>query len=509
MLMNKIKMGKYLRKLRLDKKLSQSELCEEFAKKFLEVSINAVSSWENGKTIPDIDKLNFLAEFYGVAIDDILDGEHYEITDFNEIYHMHQNEWFSIAEFESKRPKRDFYKEITEEGTTIRTKFKKHIFDYINGSISRYDASELLFFLKNNYVLADQLDIFSYLSFLRSLKTKKMSNEEKWWEAQRYIIPIMLMQLTFSNIADELYKLDVNQERMNYSEPWEKDVLLAMIQSVDPVYYDPTEHSSKNLDDYEKKNGKPFNKERIIKDTIKYLVSNGAVLNENFFGYYKEVKTEYRAIDVYEEKYNKFKKPLVVYISDNEKNKKKYYVENTLRNRLLINCEHHIVEPLQNLGFTIDEIVDLIANNEDLPEKIYVKAAIKKNLDVNRDMDHIKGDLFLNADIIALKMFWKSTREKVIPEINLDNDLANLEKELKKGNNIIIETSYEWVGGDSWQDRSKYVNQVRPSLSFKEFNKGRHLDRTKEMMNEIDNLSIKEIREKYFKIGGSCDDSKR
>ena len=499
-------MGKYLRKLRLDKKLSQSELCDEFAKNYFEVSVNAISSWEKGKTIPDIDKLNFLSDFYGVTIDDILDGEHYEETDFNQIYHMHQEDYFRIAEIGSKRPKWDIYEKITKEGTIIRAKFKKHIFAYIDGTISRHDTNELLFFLKNDYVFNDNVSVINYLSFLRSLKNKKISNEEKWWEVQRYICPITFMQLTFSNISDEAYKLDVNQERMNYSELWEKDMLLAMIQSVDPVYYDPTKYSSKNIDSYEEKNGKPFNKEEIIKDTIKFLINNGAVLNKNFFGHYKEIRTEFRTIDLFEEKYNQFKKPLVVYISGDGKNNKRYYVENTLRNRLLINHEYQIVKPLKNLGYSIEEIADLIANNEDLPEKIYIKAALMNNIDVNRDMAHIIGDLFSNMDINCLKYSWKEVRAKAIPEKNLDAILADLKNKLEKGNNIITETSYEWVGGSSWHDRLKYVYQIRPSLSFKEFNKGRLVNKTKQLMDEIDELSIKEIREKYFMIGGSCND---
>ena len=60
--MNKVKMGLFLKKLRDDKKLSQADLAAEFSNAFFEVSTNAISSWEKGKSIPDIDKLNFLAD---------------------------------------------------------------------------------------------------------------------------------------------------------------------------------------------------------------------------------------------------------------------------------------------------------------------------------------------------------------------------------------------------------------------------------------------------------------
>ena len=43
--MNKIKMGEFLKELRTKKGLSQPDLAREFAKDFLDVSTNAISSW--------------------------------------------------------------------------------------------------------------------------------------------------------------------------------------------------------------------------------------------------------------------------------------------------------------------------------------------------------------------------------------------------------------------------------------------------------------------------------
>ena len=87
-------MGQFLTLLRKKNNLSQSELAEAFEKENLIVSVNAISSWETGKTIPDIDKLNFLADFYGISVDDILEGEIYKKEDFEQFYHMHQQDYF-------------------------------------------------------------------------------------------------------------------------------------------------------------------------------------------------------------------------------------------------------------------------------------------------------------------------------------------------------------------------------------------------------------------------------
>lgn len=64
--------GKYLLKLRQNKGLTQRLLAEK-----LGVTYQAVSRWEQGLSIPDIDTLVLLADFYCVAVDDILQREGY------------------------------------------------------------------------------------------------------------------------------------------------------------------------------------------------------------------------------------------------------------------------------------------------------------------------------------------------------------------------------------------------------------------------------------------------
>ena len=68
--MNQQKIGVLLKELRKEKNLTQAELAEK-----LGVSNRSISRWENGMTMPDFDLLIELADFYGVDIREILDGE--------------------------------------------------------------------------------------------------------------------------------------------------------------------------------------------------------------------------------------------------------------------------------------------------------------------------------------------------------------------------------------------------------------------------------------------------
>lgn len=55
-----------LAELRKKKGLSQMELAEA-----LHVSRQSVSLWENGSTTPAVDRLQLLAEFYGITMDEL------------------------------------------------------------------------------------------------------------------------------------------------------------------------------------------------------------------------------------------------------------------------------------------------------------------------------------------------------------------------------------------------------------------------------------------------------
>ncbi|MDY0064395.1 MAG: helix-turn-helix transcriptional regulator [Bacilli bacterium] len=68
--MNMERISEFLKTLRKNRGLTQSELAEK-----LNVSNKTVSKWENGMGIPEMSSLLMLADFYHVSVDDILRGE--------------------------------------------------------------------------------------------------------------------------------------------------------------------------------------------------------------------------------------------------------------------------------------------------------------------------------------------------------------------------------------------------------------------------------------------------
>ena len=68
--MNQLKIGKFLKQLRMEKNLTQEQLAET-----LNVSRRTVSRWETGFNLPDLDILVIMSDFYQVDLRELLDGE--------------------------------------------------------------------------------------------------------------------------------------------------------------------------------------------------------------------------------------------------------------------------------------------------------------------------------------------------------------------------------------------------------------------------------------------------
>ena len=76
---NAVDIGKYLAELRKYYRITQDELAGRMG-----VTRQAVSKWETGTAIPDIEILMNLSEIYGISINDILKAD---LTKINFVQH--------------------------------------------------------------------------------------------------------------------------------------------------------------------------------------------------------------------------------------------------------------------------------------------------------------------------------------------------------------------------------------------------------------------------------------
>ena len=68
--MNQEKIGKFILKLRKEKKMTQKELADK-----LNVTDRAVSHWENGRRLPDVTLYKPICEMFDITVNELLSGE--------------------------------------------------------------------------------------------------------------------------------------------------------------------------------------------------------------------------------------------------------------------------------------------------------------------------------------------------------------------------------------------------------------------------------------------------
>ncbi len=97
--MNQIKIGKFIKERREEKKLTQVELAEK-----LGVSNRTISKWENGNHLPDYSMLEDICDTLDVSINELLSGE--KLTKENYQKHLEKNIVDTINYNNKKRNKR-------------------------------------------------------------------------------------------------------------------------------------------------------------------------------------------------------------------------------------------------------------------------------------------------------------------------------------------------------------------------------------------------------------------
>lgn len=141
-IMNAVDIGKYLYELRKYYKITQDELANRIG-----VTRQAVSKWETGNTIPDIEILLRLSEIYGIAINDILKADLTKIKFQKEI----------VFPEEDKKTKKIFVIGCGRWGTFIAWYLNKIGHNvYLYGREQSANMKELIRTRKNKYLSLDE-----------------------------------------------------------------------------------------------------------------------------------------------------------------------------------------------------------------------------------------------------------------------------------------------------------------------------------------------------------------
>ena len=142
--MDKIKIGNFLKELREDRGLTQIQLSQKLVEDG-GYSDALISKWERGQTLPNIDDLKRLANYFGVSVDEILNGTRNKEEDFEEKYFIYNNEW--MASYDSD----DLYDIRESQELLIETRFKELLEKMVGDGLTFSEDKEFDFIVTHFY----------------------------------------------------------------------------------------------------------------------------------------------------------------------------------------------------------------------------------------------------------------------------------------------------------------------------------------------------------------------
>lgn len=443
--MDKVKIGKFLKQLREEKKLSQVNMSMALVGGYSDA---AISKWETGNAVPNIQDLNNLAKYFGVTIDEILNGERNTSKKFEEIFFICDSNW--AAHYDADK----IYDIQKAQELLIEKRFKELLKMMVEDGLSASDDAEFDFLANSFYqiflpaveckddeeyrssscekcvwcsdltagyyhdVLPGGLADIKFEIYRQSALMHNLTVDEKFWEAnKKFVFP------KHQNIWDDINHViedaeDKVRTRILQLEDYEKDILLAVLQTRNVI------NTYAKTGAYERIYHRKYDGEGLTKHAIKLLIECGAKLNKKLFGYWNIINYPHDIVNELTILHKKYKSPLLVPVCEN--GRYTYFtVENTLNNRAKLGIKYE------------DESFD-------------------------------------------------------------ESDYLPLEKRLYGGEKDVIKIYKSWVYGDSEESAYNYAKLQISKMSLVDYRRARDDGKTNELLAELDNLSLKGIREKYF-----------
>lgn len=498
--MNKTKISKYLKELREKNGLSRTE-----AASHLGTIYKSILDWESG-VMPSNDSLLELAKLYKVTVDDILECDG-QISN-EELYEKYPI--FKPLNYRIEVDKKvDLYTPYQNSLIIVNNRLKELILLFKKRVLSRNEDYELRFLFNNMcgfseyyYEHYDNEHKDKYLSFVEMLNDCKRvckSVPEYYYEVLKYIdIPKYGFSVPYPEYGIP-GKDQLKDQQFKTLDDWQKDFYLALVQNSD-VVFNPNRTPS-CLKDYEERYGEQFDKEIVVKRLIRYFIENGAALNPWLFTYVKKQREEHDVLFTLEQFYLDYQKPIFIHFynpnDDTDREYKYAHVANNDYTRFLDSFEAYRLPIYAPDTIGPKETLDLLtnANEEEIVELLYLK---NKRYRSEENVEY----RFKKSDVdYSLQLFYK-IRERFLKD--REKDLANikliesLEKKLKNGETVYYEYITEDISKKANFNHYSLMIRWKNQLSYSQFMKKRDHKKTKELLNELDNLSVEEIRNKYF-----------
>lgn len=509
--MNKKIIGEHLRKLRTDKGYSQRKLCEILYERYgLYITPKSIIDWEKGKNTPLMENLPLLADLYEVSINEIISGEKpitleqlkdkYPCLDTKRLDGVSGDAYFDSCFEIRRRIKTLACKYI--RGELTQNEDIEFSFIYRRGLDSR--KFELSTHAKDTYHIDDKCPYEKFLMVLsKSLKHyTNPTDKEIVWELQKLILGTQMRPSGYfcCNVAPEIG--DEDDKGYSECELWTLDAILARFQNKTFVQEDIFNNRNAS-EDYLKRYGENYTPEQVDKDIIKYLIKKGARLNSYFFVKTLIKKRRLSIVDTLDDIYQDYLKPTVVNIENNGKTQL-FSIKSTRKNFFLMSEEFHVLSTVLNhfhsddapIVYTPDMIYRLICEHDEMDETIIGILADVYELDKNRPYETLKEEVLSYNPLFGI--YFKKYKEKEREYLKAISTFDELKKKLDSGELTYIEVTTQDFGPTREKEYETTIERYKSKLSYSEFLSYRDEKKSKKLLEEIDSLSIQEIRDKYF-----------
>lgn len=196
--MNQECIGKYIAKLRKEKKITQEELAEK-----LGVSSKSISRWETGRNMPDLSLITSLCKELGTTINELLSGEKLNDEEYQEKLEENIIKTIDFTDKKLKKTRRIFYSIIIIIVLLIITLITLFCID-----VNRMRNNEPVFFNTWGFKYAPAIDFHDeeIAIAIENYLLEKSENEPKRHENEKSFVSIR-PYLTEEKNNYKLYKV--------------------------------------------------------------------------------------------------------------------------------------------------------------------------------------------------------------------------------------------------------------------------------------------------------------
>lgn len=277
-----------------------------------------------------------------------------------------------------------------------------------------------------------------------------------------------------------------------------------MFQNLEGYDRTPDKWGAEYLKRYEEENGE-YNHENIIKDEMRYLIKHGACYNKWFLNCYQKKIEKKRIIDRLEELYNLCLKPIEISVQNQEENKwETIKIENTIKNRFINNYYFLISNFLKYKMDTDPSYSDLqqtfeyFISHDEIDDNTRMIIAQSEHINTNREKKYWMADY--KQCLGYMEIFYTEFKNKEKEIEDGLKEIKNLEELLKSGEKEYSYELLEMLGGTDEKSIREWIVYWKSKLDYSEYLRTREEKKTKELLLDLDKLSLTEIKEKYFKM---------